>query len=153
VGDFCVETALKTRFFKPEEVGQQWFIVDAKGKNLGRLASRVAHILRGKHKPTFTPNFDLGDHVIILNADKVQLTGKRTELKEYYHNTQYPGGARFEAFKELIQTKPEWVFERAVKGMLPHNRLGRQMIKKLKVYRGEIHPHSAQQPTVLSIED
>ena len=153
MGDFCVETAPKTQFFKPEEVGQKWFLVDAKGKNLGRLASRVAHILRGKHKPTFTPNFDLGDHVIILNAEKVQLTGKRTELKEYYHNTQYPGGARFEAFKELIHTKPEWVFERAVKGMLPHNRLGRQMIKKLKVYRGEIHPHSAQQPTVLSIED
>jgi large subunit ribosomal protein L13 len=153
VGDSRVETAPKTRFFKPEEVGQKWFIVDANGKNLGRLASKVAHILRGKHKPTFTPNFDLGDHVIILNADKVQLTGKRIELKEYYHNTQYPGGARFEAFKELIHTKPEWVFERAVKGMLPHNRLGRQMIKKLKVYRGDVHPHAAQLPTLLSIED
>ncbi len=148
-----MDTAPKTHFFKPEEVELKWFVVDAKGKNLGRLASRVAHILRGKHKPTFTPNFDLGDHVIILNADKVTLAGKRNELKEYYHNTLYPGGARFESFKEMIATRPEWVFERAVKGMLPHNRLGRKMIKKLKVYRGETHPHAAQEPTSLTFED
>lgn len=148
-----MDTAPKTHFFKPEEVDRKWFLVDAKGKNLGRLASRVAHILRGKHKPAFTPNFDLGDHVIVVNADKVTLTGKRNELKEYYHNTMYPGGARFESFTELISTKPEWVFERAVKGMLPHNRLGRKMIKKLKVYRGESHPHAAQEPTSLTFED
>ncbi len=148
-----METAPKTHFFKPEEVERKWFVVDAKGKNLGRLASRVAHILRGKHKPTFTPNFDLGDHVIVLNADKVTLTGKRNELKEYYHNTMYPGGARFESFREMISKKPEWVFERAVKGMLPHNRLGRAMLKKLKVYRGDSHPHAAQEPTSLTFED
>lgn len=148
-----METAPKTHFYKPEEVERKWYVVDAKGKNLGRLASRVAHILRGKHKPTFTPNFDLGDHVIVLNADKVMLTGKRTELKEYYHNTMYPGGARFESFKEMISSKPEWVFERAVKGMLPHNRLGRAMLKKLKVYRGDSHPHAAQEPTSLTFED
>ena len=148
-----METAPKTHFFKPEEVERKWFVVDAKGKNLGRLASRVAHILRGKHKPTFTPNFDLGDHVIVLNADKVTLTGKRNELKEYYHNTMYPGGARFESFREMIAKKPEWVFERAVKGMLPHNRLGRAMLKKLKVYRGDSHPHVAQEPTALTFED
>ena len=148
-----METAPKTHFFKPEEVEHKWFLVDAKGKNLGRLASRVAHILRGKNKPAFTPNFDLGDHVIVVNADKVALTGKRPELKDYYHNTLYPGGARFESFKEVISTKPEWVFERAVKGMLPHNRLGRKMIKKLKVYRGESHPHAAQEPIALTFED
>ena len=148
-----METAPKTHFFKPEEVERKWFVVDANGKNLGRLASRVAHILRGKHKPTFTPNFDLGDHVIVLNADKVTLTGKRNDLKEYYHNTMYPGGARFESFRELISKKPEWVFERAVKGMLPHNRLGRAMLKKLKVYRGDSHPHAAQEPTSLTFED
>ena len=148
-----METAPNTHFFKPEEVERKWFIVDAKDKNLGRLASRVAHILRGKHKPAFTPNFDLGDHVIVVNADKVTLAGKRNELKEYYHNTMYPGGARFESFKEMISKKPEWVFERAVKGMLPHNRLGRKMIQKLKVYRGESHPHSAQEPTSLTFED
>jgi large subunit ribosomal protein L13 len=148
-----VETAPKTHFFKPEEVDRKWFVVDANGKNLGRLASRVAHILRGKHKPTFTPNFDLGDHVIVLNAEKVALSPKRVELKEYFHSTMYPGGARFESFKEMIAVKPEWVFERAVKGMLPHNRLGRKMLKKLKVYRGESHPHAAQEPTALTFED
>ncbi len=148
-----MDTAPKTHFFKPEEVERKWFLVDANGKNLGRLASRVAHILRGKHKPTFTPNFDLGDHVIVINADKVTLAGKRTEKKEYYHNTMYPGGARFESFREMIGTKPEWVFERAVKGMLPHNRLGRKMLLKLKVYRGSTHPHSAQAPTPLTFED
>jgi large subunit ribosomal protein L13 len=148
-----VDTAPKTHFYKPEEVERKWFLVDANGKNLGRLASRVAHILRGKHKPAFTPNFDVGDHVIVINADKVMLTGKRTDLKEYYHNTMYPGGARFESFREMISMKPEWVFERAVKGMLPHNRLGRRMLLKLKVYRGATHPHSAQEPTPLTFED
>jgi large subunit ribosomal protein L13 len=148
-----VDTAPKTHFFKPEEVERKWFLVDAKGKNLGRLASRVAHILRGKHKPSFTPNFDVGDHVIIVNAEKIALAAKRTDLKEYFHNTMYPGGARFESFRELIAKKPEWVIERAVKGMLPHNRIGRKMIKKLKVYRGESHPHAAQEPTSLTLED
>lgn len=146
-----MQTSPKTRFYKPEEVSKKWFIVDAEGKTLGRIASQVAHILRGKHKPTFTPNFDNGDFVVIVNAEKVVVSGKRLELKEYFHNTGYPGGARFEAFKELVTKKPEWVFENAVKGMLPHNRLGRRIIKKLKVYRGASHPHSAQNPESLPL--
>ena len=146
-----METSPKTRFFKQEEVEQKWFLVDAQGKTLGRIASQVARILRGKHKPTFTPNADLGDYVVVVNAEKIQVTGKRTELKEFYRNTGYPGGARFTKFKELVETKPEWVFEHAVKGMIPHNRLGRKIIQKLKVYRGSSHPHSAQQPEALSL--
>ena len=145
-----METSTRTRFFKPEEVQQKWYVVNAEGQTLGRIASNVARILRGKHKPQFTPNFDLGDFVIVVNAEKVKVTGRRTELKELYHNTGYPGGARFESFKDLIKTKPEYVMEHAVKGMIPHNRLGRQIIKKLKVYRGAEHPHAAQQPEPLS---
>lgn len=141
-----METSPKTRFFKPEEVPQKWYLIDANGKTLGRIASHVARLLRGKNKPQFTPNADLGDFVVVINADKVQVTGKRAELKQLFHNTGYPGGAKFESFKELIKTKPEYVFEHAVKGMLPHNRLGRRIIKKLKVYRGAEHPHAAQQP-------
>ena len=146
-----METAPKTRFFKPEEVAQKWHLVDANGKTLGRIASGVARLLRGKHKPHFTPNFDVGDFVVVINAEKVQVTGKRTELKQLYRNSGYPGGAKFESFKELIETKPEYVFEHAVKGMLPHNRLGCQIIKKLKVYRGDAHPHAAQRPEPITL--
>jgi large subunit ribosomal protein L13 len=146
-----VESSPRTRFFTTENVKQKWFIVDASGKNLGRIASRIAHIIRGKHKTTFTPNADLGDFVVVINAEKVVVTGKRQELKEYYHNTQYPGGARFESFKNVIATKPEMALEHAVKGMLPHNRLGRKMFKKLKVYAGSEHPHSAQEPEALPL--
>jgi large subunit ribosomal protein L13 len=146
-----VETSPKTRFFQPGEVQRKWYLVDANGKTLGRIASHVARILRGKHKSQFTPNADVGDFVVVINADKVQVTGKRTELKQLYHNTGYPGGAKFESFKELIKTKPEYVFEHAVKGMLPHNRLGRRIIKKLKVYRGSEHPHAAQKPETLPL--
>ncbi len=146
-----METSPKTIFFKPEQATHKWFVVDAEGKILGRLASEVARILRGKHKPRFTPNFDLGDHVIIINAEKVNLTGKRVELKQLYHNTGYPGGARFEYVKDLLKVNPEKVVEHAVKGMLPHNRLGRQIFKKLKVYRGSSHPHAAQNPEVLPL--
>jgi large subunit ribosomal protein L13 len=146
-----VETSPKTRFFQPGEVQCKWYLVDANGKTLGRIASHVARILRGKHKSQFTPNADVGDFVVVINADKVQVTGKRTELKQLFHNTGYPGGAKFESFKELIKTKPEYVFEHAVKGMLPHNRLGRRIIKKLKVYRGSEHPHAAQKPETLPL--
>ncbi|HVN47894.1 MAG TPA: 50S ribosomal protein L13 [Bacteroidota bacterium] len=145
-----METTPKTRFFKPSEVEQKWYLLDAKGKTLGRIASQAAKLLRGKHKPVFTPNFDLGDFVVIINCEKVEMTGKRPELKELYHNTGYPGGARFEKFKDVIKTKPEDVLEHAVRGMLPHNRLGRQMFKKLKVYSGAEHPHAAQQPEPFS---
>jgi len=144
-----VQTSPNTRFFKPEEVGQKWYVVDAEGKTLGRIASQVARVLRVKHKPQFTPNFDVGDYVIIVNAEKVMVTGRREELKQLYHNTLYPGGARFESFRDLIKRRPEYVLEHAVKGMLPHNRLGRKMGQKLKVYAGDKHPHSAQQPEQL----
>ncbi len=140
-----------THSFNEDEIEKKWFIVDADGKTLGRIASRVAHVLRGKHKPTFTANADTGDFVIVINADKVKVEGKRHELKTYFHYTGYPGGATVEEFKELIKTDPERVFTHAVKGMIPHNRLGARVIKKLKVYRGTEHPHKAQKPEKLSI--
>lgn len=140
-----------TRFFKTSDTVQKWHIVDAGGQTLGRVASKVATLLRGKHKPTFTPNADMGDFVIVLNAANVKLTGKRTELKEYFHYTGYPGGATFEKFQDLIRKHPGRVFEHAVKGMLPHNRLGRQIIKKMKVYAGADHPHKAQQPEAFKL--
>ncbi|MCX7984785.1 MAG: 50S ribosomal protein L13 [Bacteroidetes bacterium] len=146
-----METSPKTRFFKKDEVEKKWYVVDAAGQTLGRLASRVARVLRGKHKPSFTPNADVGDFVIVINAEKVQLTGKRAELKQLYHNTGYPGGARFEYVKDLLKTHPEKVIEHAVKGMLPHNRLGKRIGLKLKVYRGTEHPHTAQKPEQLTI--
>ena len=135
-----------TRFFKSTDTVQKWHLIDAQGKTLGRISSEAARLLRGKHKPIFTPNADLGDHVIVVNAAKVRLTGKRQELKEYFHYTGYPGGATFVRFQDLIKKNPERVFEHAIKGMLPHNRLGRQIIKKLKVYAGAEHPHQAQRP-------
>ncbi|MEW6060973.1 MAG: 50S ribosomal protein L13 [Bacteroidota bacterium] len=138
-----------TTFFKSGEVVQKWYVVDANGKTLGRVASQVARILRGKHKPQFTPNADLGDFVIVINAEKVQVTGKRKELKEYFHYTGYPGGAVFQQFKDVLKTHPERVIEHAVKGMIPHTKLGRRIIKKLKVYAGSEHPHTAQKPEVI----
>jgi len=138
-----------TTFFRENEVAQKWFLVDASGKTLGRVASQVARLLRGKHKPQFTPNADLGDFVIVVNADKVKVTGKRTELKEYFHYTGYPGGAVFQQFKDVLKNHPERVIEHAVKGMIPHTKLGRRIIKKLKVYTGNAHPHSAQKPEVI----
>jgi large subunit ribosomal protein L13 len=135
-----------THSFKESEVQKKWYLVDASGQTLGRLASRVAHILRGKHKPTFTPNTDCGDFVVVVNAGKVKVTGKRTDMKTYFHYTGYPGGATIQSYKELMKTKPERVIEHAVKGMIPHNRLGARIVKKLKVYRGDAHPHAAQKP-------
>lgn len=137
-----------TRMFKREEVDRKWYILDGKGKPLGRLASLAAKILRGKHKPIYTPHVDTGDHVIIINADKVVLTGKKLNQKKYYRHTGYPGGLRETTYEKLMQKNPELAVEKAIKGMLPHNRLGRKMIKKLRVYRGESHPHQAQQPEV-----
>lgn len=140
-----------THSFKEDEIEKKWYLVDAKDQILGRIASRVAHILRGKHKPLFTPNVDCGDYVVVINADKVKIAGKREELKEYFHYTGYPGGATVESYKELIKTNPEKVFVYAVKGMIPHNRLGTRIIKKLKVYRGAEHPHKAQKPELLKV--
>ena len=135
-----------TRFFTVADVDRRWHVVDADGQTLGRLASEVARLLRGKHNPKFTPNADLGDFVVVVNASKIRLTGKRPELKEYFHYTGYPGGATWEKFQDVVRKRPDRVVEHAVKGMLPHNRLGRKILGKLKVYAGPEHPHAAQKP-------
>lgn len=140
-----------TKFVRENDVEKKWYVVDAEGKVLGRLASQIARILRGKHKPIFTPNVDVGDYVIVVNAEKVQLTGKRPELKTYFRYSGYPGGDKITSFKEMIAKRPEYVIHHAVGGMLPHNRLGRRLRKKLKVYSGPEHPHKAQQPVTLEI--
>lgn len=137
---------------KPTDIKHDWYIVDAEDVVLGRLASQVAQILRGKHKPIFTPHMDTGDFVVIINAEKVRLTGTKAEVKSYFRHTGYPGGQRFTSYKEMMEKKPEQVVEKAVKGMVPHNRLGRQIMKKLKVYAGPEHPHEAQQPKPLVIK-
>lgn len=139
-----------TKFVKSEDADKKWYLVDAKDQVLGRLASEVAKIIRGKNKPTFTPNMDTGDFVVVINADKVKLTGKRPELKQYIRHSGYPGGQKITSVREVKQSKPEFLVENAVKGMLPKNRLGRKLIKKLKVYTGESHPHSAQKPEPIS---
>jgi large subunit ribosomal protein L13 len=135
-----------TRFFSTAENKATWHVIDADGQTLGRIATEAARLLRGKHKVQFTPNADMGDFVVVVNASKVKVTGRRTELKEYFHYTGYPGGATFEKFQDVLRKDPQRVFEHAIKGMLPHNRLGRQIIKKMKVYAGPDHPHAAQQP-------
>ena len=137
----------KTRYYKTSDTERKWHLIDANGKTLGRVATEIARLLRGKHKPVFTPNADTGDFVIVVNAAKVRVTGKRQELKEYFHYTGYPGGAIVERFQDLIRKHPDRVFEHAVKGMLPHNKLGRRILGKLKVYPGADHPHIAQQPS------
>ncbi|GMU96415.1 MAG: 50S ribosomal protein L13 [Ignavibacterium album] len=142
-----------TKFIKSEDADKKWYLVDAKDQVLGRLASQVAKIIRGKNKPTFTPNMDTGDFVVVINADKVKLTGKRPEMKQYIHHSGYPGGQKIRSVREVKQTKPEFLVENAVKGMLPKNRLGRKLIKKLKVYTGESHPHSAQKPEPISFTE
>lgn len=135
-----------TYMAKPADISRKWYVIDAEGKALGRLASLAASILRGKHKPEFTPHIDTGDHVIIINAAKVLLTGKKRGTKEYRYYTGYPGGLRRIPYARLLAERPEKAVEVAVRGMLPHNRLGRAMARKLKVYRGPEHPHAAQQP-------
>ncbi len=135
-----------TKSIREQDVERNWWVVDASGQTVGRLATQLATILRGKHKPLFTPHVDCGDFVVVINADKVVMEGKRAEQKEYFHNTGYPGGGRMRSFGKLMQTRPEEVVELAVKGMLPKNTLGRLIVKKLKVYAGSEHPHAAQQP-------
>ena len=139
-----------TRFIKPEDADRKWYVVDATDQVLGRLASQIARVIRGKHKAVFTPNMDAGDFVVVVNADKVKLTGKRELQKEYFSHSGYPGGVRIRSYAELMEKNPELVLQKAVKGMLPKNRLGRKLIKKLKVYAGGEHPHTAQQPEPLS---
>jgi large subunit ribosomal protein L13 len=143
--------SFRTYSAKPGEVERKWYVVDAEGKVLGHLASEVAKVLRGKHKPQFTPHVDTGDFVVVINAEKVKVTGGKENKKEYYHNTQYPGGARFERFSEVLATKPTQIIEKAVWGMLPHNNLGRKLYQKLNVYAGPMHPHTAQKPVELKV--
>jgi large subunit ribosomal protein L13 len=145
------ESVLRTRATKQEEVVRKWHLVDAADQTVGRLATRVASVLRGKHKPTFSPHVDTGDFVVVVNAEKVRMTGKRMDQKTYYHNTLYPGGARHEKFSELMAKHPERIIEEAVKGMLPKNSLGRKTFKKLKVYAGPVHEHEAQNPVAMSL--
>jgi large subunit ribosomal protein L13 len=137
---------------KENEIERKWYVVDAEGKVLGRLATRVATILRGKHKPLFAPHLDVGDHVVVLNAEKIHLTGRKLQNKQYRWHTGYIGGLREVSAERMLKTHPERMIEWAVQGMLPKNRLGRAMAKKLKVYRGAAHPHQAQQPQALEIK-
>jgi large subunit ribosomal protein L13 len=136
---------------KASEIQRAWYVVDADGLVLGRLATEVARVLRGKHKPTFTPHLDTGDHVIIVNADKVVLTAGKAERKTVYRHSGYPGGLKAETFAHLLERRPEEAMRRTIRGMLPKTRLGRQMLTKLKVYVGPTHPHAAQQPQPLDI--
>lgn len=142
---------MNTFVTKPAEVERRWYIVDAEGKTLGRLASQVAAILRGKHKPIFSPSVDCGDFVVVVNAEKIAVTGQRMEQKRYYRHSGYPGGLRELTLRQQLDKHPTRPLELAVRGMLPKNRLGRKMIKKLKVYAGPEHPHQAQQPEVLEL--
>jgi large subunit ribosomal protein L13 len=140
---------MKTQFAKKSDIDRKWYVVDAKDIVLGKLAVKVAVHLRGKNKPVFTPNSDTGDFIIVINAEKIKLTGNKVNDKVYYHHSGYIGGIKAKTAKELLENKPETIIEKAVWGMLPKNRLGRAMIKKLKVYRGAEHPHQAQAPVIL----
>jgi len=141
-----------TYMAKPETVKRKWYVIDAGGRPLGRVASEVASILRGKHKPVFTPNVDTGYYVIVINAEKIVLTGKKLQNKFYYRHSGYAGGLKAVSYERLMNKMPERAVCLAVKGMLPHNRLGRAMLKKLKVYRGSEHPHQAQQPVTWELK-
>ena len=142
---------MSTQDVKQSDIKRNWFVVDLEGKILGRAATEIARVLRGKHKPVYSPSFDAGDFVIVLNAGKVRLTGNKLADKMYYHHTGYPGGIRSINAEKLLEKRPEDLIKKAVKGMLPKNKLGRQMFKKLKVYTGADHPHAAQQPKEMTI--
>jgi len=142
---------MKTFSAKPESVRRDWFVVDASGKTLGRLATELAHRLRGKHKPEFTPHVDTGDYIVVINAEKVHVTGRKMTDKMYYHHTGYIGHMKSESLSKRLDRAPEQVLEEAVKGMLPKNSLGRQMIKKLRIFAGAEHTHQAQQPQALEV--
>ena len=142
---------MKTLSIKKDQINRDWYIVDATDKKLGRLASNVAQIIRGKHKPFFTPNLDMGDFVVVINAEKVVISGDKANQKEYWRHTGYPGGQKVVTFKSMKEKYPERIITSAVKGMLPHNRLGRKMLKNLKVYASTDHPHEAQQPIKIDL--
>lgn len=141
----------RTYVTKPEDIERNWYVVDASGQTLGRLASEVARIVRGKHKPTYSPAVDAGDYVIVINADKIYVTGRKLDQKMYYRHSGYPGGLKEVSLRRMLEEHPTRVIEHAVRGMLPKNRLGRKMIRKLKVYAGSDHPHQAQQPEPLEL--
>ena len=140
-----------TKFIKSSDAEKKWFLVDAQDKVLGRLATKIARIIRGKNKAIFTPNSDTGDFVVVVNAEKVKFTGKRQTLKTYSHHSGYPGGLKTKSVQEMMSKKPEFVLQNAVQGMLPKTRLGKQLIKKLKVYAGNVHPHEAQKPETINL--
>ena len=142
---------MKTYTARAEDMEREWFLVNAEGKTLGRLASEIAQVLRGKHKPIYTPHLDCGDYVIVVNAEKVRVTGRKLDQKMYYHHTGYPGGIKSISLRNQLQKHPERVLQAAVRGMLPKNRLGRKILRKLKVYVGDSHPHQAQQPKMLEL--
>ena len=142
---------MKSYFAKPAEVEHAWWVVDAEGQTLGRIASRIARILRGKHKPIYTPHIDTGDYVIVVNADKIRVSGNKLDSKIYYRHSGYPGGLKERTLREQLSRFPERPIRAAVKGMLPKNKLGRAMLKKLKVYGGSNHPHAAQKPQQLEL--
>jgi large subunit ribosomal protein L13 len=147
---FCV---MKTYSAKPKEIEQRWYLVDAEGQNLGRLATRIADTLRGKRKPEYTPHVDTGDFVVVVNAEKIAVTGNKLQQKRYYRHSGYPGGLRSRTLAEELDRRPTEVLRKAVKGMLPRNRLARRQITKLKIYAGPEHPHAAQDPKPLPLED
>jgi len=142
---------MKTISMRAQDVQRSWYVIDAADKTLGRLATEVAHRLRGKHKAEYTPHVDTGDYIVVINADKVRVTGRKTTDKMYYRHSGYPGGIKSVSFEKLRDTHPDRIIETAVKGMLPRNPLGRAMLRKLKVYAGPEHPHAAQQPQLLEI--
>jgi len=143
--------AVKTYSVKANEIKREWYLINAEGKTLGRLASEIAKILKGKHKPIYSPHLDCGDYVIVINAEKIRVTGRKLDQKIYYRHSGYPGGLKSITLREQLARHPERVIKAAVKGMLPKNRLGRKMLKKLKVYAGASHPHQAQKPKVLEL--
>jgi len=142
---------MDTIFVKPDEIDRKWYVIDASGKRLGRVAVKAANLLRGKHKPEYAPHQEMGDFVIIINAEKVDVSGSKRSNKMYYRHSGYPGGLTTESFSDMIQRKPTYPMEHAIKGMLPHNRLGRKLFTNLKVYAGAEHPHTAQKPEELEI--
>jgi len=143
---------MKTYSAKPKDIERKWYLINAEGQVLGRLSTRIADLLRGKNKPIYTPHMDTGDFVVVINAEKVVVTGKKAEQKEYQRYSGYPGGQKRIPYKRMLEEHPERIIEHAVRGMIPHNRLGRAIFKKLKVYAGPDHPHAAQQPEMLGIK-
>jgi large subunit ribosomal protein L13 len=142
---------MRTIFVKKKDITQKWYLIDAEGKTLGRVAAKLIPVLRGKNKPFYTPHLEVGDKVVIINADKIRVSGKKLQQKNYYHHTGYPGGIKLENLAKRIQRKPTFPLEHAIKGMLPKGRLGRKLFRNVKIYAGSEHPHAAQMPEVLDI--